>query len=162
MRHQLANIGVLSDKNQSRFGYLLPYDVVTVQRFSQNSVIIAFDLLILKHYIFGVYQTHVGWMKANIPSHEKNVLKFIHLAVRTNIGTNNGVHTLDVKVFLDFGQLDFVLLVVNDEVGNDFLAWDLDANSDRWLLAKICAVIGIQSFKFTQIWNEKANFDHIW
>ena len=66
-----------------------------------------------------------GWMKVNIPSHEKNVLKFINLAVNTNIGTNNGVHTLDVKVFLDFGQQVFVLLVVNDEVGNNFNALDL-------------------------------------
>ena len=137
MWHQEANIGVCSYENQSRFGYLLPYDVVTVQRFSQNSVVIAFDLLILQNYIFRVYQAHVGWMKTDIASHEKNVLELVHLAVRADIGTNNGVDALDVEVLLDVSQLDAVLLVENDEVSDDFIAWNLDANSNWWLLAKI-------------------------
>lgn len=153
---------MFSDENKSRFSYLLPYDVSTVQRSSQNSVVIAFDLLILKNYIFRVYQAHIWWMEADVSCHEKNVLEFVHLAIRTDVGTNNGVNTLDVKVVLDFRELDFVIFVVNDKVCDNFFSWNLYANSDRWLFAKILTVIGIQSFKFIQIRNKKANFDHIW
>ena len=154
MRHQQADVGALSDEDESRFGDLLPYDVVAVQRISQNSVIIAFDLLILKNYIIRMDEAHVGWVKADIACHEKNVLELVHLAVGTNIGTNDGVHALNVQVLLNCGQLEVVVLVVDDEIGDDLVARNLNTNSHWRLLTKVLAVIGIQSFEFAQIRNE--------